>query len=329
MLSRIGEIGAYLTFAASFALVGIMFYNIHPANFSQLLVFTNNTGDAGGGVVPLTSNPLVALGYAMLLPMWIITSYDASAHTSEETVDAARAVPKAMVSSVLLSAGVGILMLISFALAMADPSAVAKQGSDAFAFLFGQVEAPSVVKSYISVTMVLAAYICGACALTGYSRATFAFSRDGGLPKQFRRVSKQFRTPANAIWACAVVSIAVTLYSSAFSALVGGIALFYQLCYGMTIAAALFARNRSYGPYRLGIMSKPFALLAIIGGVAVIYIGLQPPTDILINYFIGIIGILVILWFAFERKRFPGPPVDAQAIAERQEDIRTLEEKSA
>jgi amino acid transporter len=325
-LARLGEIGAYVTFVGAALLFAVMLYNVHPANFAHILTYTNNTGDAGGGTVPHTNNPILIFGYALLLPLWIITSYDASAHTSEETVDAVRAVPRAMINSVLLSAVMGVLLLTVIGLAMGSQSAIAAQGGNAFATLFGQITAPVIVKDFISVSMFVASYICGACGLTGFSRAVFAFARDRGLPSQLRQVSHRFRTPATAIWVCGVVSVAATLYSSAFNALVAGTALFYQLSYAMGIGAAMLAANRTYGPFRLGVWSKPLGLTAIVGALFIVWVGLQPPTQILISYFGAIIALLAIGWFAIERRRFPGPPIGELAIRQRQHEMEIEEE---
>jgi len=326
MLARIGEFGAYVTLAGAVLLIGVMLFNIHPENIAHLFDYTNNTGSTGGQIAPRTGNGILVFGYALLLPMWIITAYDASAHTSEETVNAARAVPKAMINSALLSAGLGLAMLVVLALAMKDPAGIAKQGGNAFTELFNEVSAPPIIKDFISIAMVLAAYICGAVGLTGFSRATFAFSRDRGLPAVLRRVSHRFRTPAPAIWICAIVCLLTTLYSSAFSALVAGTALFYQLSYGMAILAAMFAKNRTYGPFRLGAWSKPLGVIAVLGGVFIIWVGLQPPTSILISYFIGIFVLLIVGWFGSERRRFPGPPSNDVAIRDRQQEIMREEQ---
>jgi amino acid transporter len=324
-LSRLVEIGAYITFVGATALCGIMLYNIQPANFSHLFDFVNNTGEAGGSVVPRTTNLLLVCGYALLLPMWLVTSYDASAHVSEETVDATRAVPRAMKNSVLFSVILGFLLFVIFGLAMHDPADIAKKGPDGFLKLYEEVVAPQWLKHFVAASITISVYMCGASCMTGFSRALFSFARDGGLPKSFAKVSPTFRTPAVAIWFGAVAGVAVTLYSSAFVALTAGTALFYQICYGMAILAALFARNRKYGPFRLGIWSKPCGVIAIVGGIFIIWVGLQPPTDILRNYFIGLFALLVIGWFGLERRRFRGPPVGVGTIERRQHDIELQE----
>lgn len=325
-LARLGRVGAYVTFAGAIALMTVLLRNAHLANIVHMLDFVNNTGPAGGEVVPHTSNPLLIFGYALLLPLWIISSYDASAHTSEETVDAARAVPRAMISSVLLSAVTGIALFASLGLAMENPAEIARQGVNAFAKLFEDVSAPAIVKNFIPSTLVLANYIGGACILTGFSRAVFSFARDSGLPSALKRVSPRHRTPAPAIWACAIVGVGATLYSPAFDALVAGTALFYQLSYSMAILPAMLSKNRTYGPFQLGVWSKPLGMLALLGCVFMFWVAIHPPTSILISYLIAVFGLLLIGWFALERRRFPGPPMGELAIRERQAEIHAHEE---
>ncbi|MDR5832208.1 amino acid permease [Caballeronia sp. LP006] len=324
-LSRLVEIGAYITFVGATALCGIMLYNIQPANLAHLFDFVNNTGEAGGNVVPHTTNLLLVCGYALLLPMWLVTSYDASAHVSEETVDATRAVPKAMKNSVLFSVILGFVLFVIFGLAMHDPAEIARKGPDGFLRLYEEVVAPQWLKHFVGLSIAISVYMCGASCMTGFSRALYSFARDGGLPKSCAKVSRSFRTPAVAIWSGAVAGVAVTLYSPAFAALTAGTALFYQICYGMAILAAMFARERSYGPFRLGVWSKPCGVVAVVGGMFIVWVGLQPPTEILRHYFVGLFAVLAVGWFGLERRRFPGPPAGMAGTQTRDTTIELRE----
>src|SRR2546427_5118531 len=61
----------------------------------------------------------------LLQAQWTFTGYDASAHVSEETVDPRRRVPWGIVSSVVVSAAVGYLLLFALTLSIHDiPSAL-------------------------------------------------------------------------------------------------------------------------------------------------------------------------------------------------------------
>jgi hypothetical protein len=54
------------------------------------------------------------------------------------------------------------------------------------------------------------------------------------------------------------------------------------------------------------------------------YAGIQPPFDILINYAIGLLVLLLVLWFGVESRRFKGPPIGAD-IAQRAREIAAAE----
>ncbi len=95
----------------------------------------------------------------------------------------------------------------------------------------------------------------------------------------------------------------------------------------MPIAAGLLAEGKTwteFGPFRLGVWSKPFAVITIIGVLILMFAGIQPPFDILINYAIGLIVLLLVLWFGFESRRFQGPPI-GDDIAKRQAEIAAAE----
>ena len=52
---------------------------------SRLWTFKNYSGDPGGGVWPQSDLLVYLFALGLLLPIYTITGYDASAHTSEET----------------------------------------------------------------------------------------------------------------------------------------------------------------------------------------------------------------------------------------------------
>lgn len=298
-------------------------------DLSRLTTFVNTTGEAGGGYVPDHRTATVAFLVGLLYPLYTITGFDASAHTAEETVNARVAVPRGMLHAVLWSLVFGFVMALSFVLASPDLAATAKDGANGWFNLFNNLPAPVPLKDLLAICIVLANYLCALAGLTSTSRMIFAFSRDGGLPASglWRTVSPAWRTPVAAIWLGAALAVAATLYSPAFAALAAGCALFLYVSYAMPVAAGLLAEGRSwttFGPFRLGALSKPFAGLTVLGVLVLMYAGIQPPFDILINYAVGLIVLLVVLWFGLERRRFQGPPVGG-AISARQAEIAQAE----
>ncbi len=235
-----------------------------------------------------------------------------------------------MINAVFWSFAFGLVMVSSFVLAMPDPAKAALDGANVFFNLFAALAVPTWLKDLLYIGIVLANYLCALAGVTSTSRMIFAFSRDGGLPghKFLRKVSPLHRTPVNAIWLAAVLAILATLYSPAFGALAAGCAMFLYISYAMPILAGLLSEGKSwteFGPFKLGALSKPIAVLALLGTLVVIFVGIQPPNNILISYGLGLIILMLVLWFGLARTRFPGPPIGDAAIAARRAEIAAEE----
>jgi amino acid transporter len=327
--TAITDFSGYLIFVVAVLLTLTMLFWGASFDLSRLFAFVNNTGEAGGGFYPEPRTALMALLLGMLYPLYTITGFDASAHTSEETVDARRTVPRGILHSVLWSLVFGFVMAASFVLAMPDPAAAAKGGGNVWFNLFDGLPAPAFLKHLLAIGIVVANYCCALAGLTSTSRMVFAFARDGGLPfsPTLRHVSPTHRVPVAAIWASAVLSVAATLYSPAFNALAVGCAMFLYISYAMPVAAGLVAEGRTwteFGPFRLGVWSKPVAAIVVVGVALLAYVGIQPPFDILIDYAVGLLVLLLVIWFGFESRRFQGPPI-GDMIRKRQAEIRAAE----
>ncbi|MDX7951373.1 amino acid permease [Lichenihabitans sp. Uapishka_5] len=325
LTTMLTDFSGYMILVVAIALTLTFLFWGASFDLGRLTAFVNTTGAPGGGYVPESRPAFIAFLVGLLYPLYTITGFDASAHTAEETVNARVAVPRGMLHAVLWSVVFGFVMAASFILASPDLAATAKDGANAWFNLFNGLPAPTVLKSVLAIGIVVANYICGLAALTSTSRMIFAFARDGGLPASglWKTVSPTWRTPVPAIWLAAVLSIAATLYSPAFAALAAGCALFLYVSYAMPVAAGLLAEGKTwteFGPFRLGALSKPFAVIVILGVLVLMVAGIQPPFDILINYAIGLVVLLLALWFGLERRRFKGPPVGRE-IAQRQAGI--------
>ena len=325
------DFSGYLIFVVAVVLTVAMLAYAPSMDFSRLFTFTNNTGDAGGGVWPQNGSLLMAFLLGLLLPAYTVTGFDASAHTSEETRQAAVNAPKGMVRSVFWSFLFGYVMICSFVLAMPNTADAAKQGGAVFFWLMGGSAMPAMLKSILYICIVISNYLCALAGMTSLSRMVFAFARDGGFPASawLRHVSPTHRTPVNAIWIGAVLAFISTLYTPQFWTLASGCAIFLYLSYAAPIGAGMFAEGRSWtkkGPFQLGIWSKPFAIIAVVGGLVLFYIGVQPPNNALITYTLVLLAIMAVLWFGIARTRFPGPPI-GDIIARRQAEI-AAEEKA-
>jgi amino acid transporter len=329
--TKLIDFSGYLILVIAILLTGTMLYSAPHLDFSRLFAFTNFSGDPGGDVVPHATSPFYLFLLALLYPLYTITGFDGSAHTSEETVDARRNVPRGIINSIVWSAIFGLAMAGAFILAMPDTVKAAGQGGSVILNLMAAMPVPNILKDLLYIGIVLANFLCALAGVTSTSRMIYAFSRDGGLPgsKFLKRVDTKHRSPVYAIWATVILAIAATLYSPAFAALAAGCAMFLYISYAMPIAAGLLAEGKTwteFGPFCLGALSKPLAAISVIGGIAIIYVGTRPPNDILDNYFIGLLVLLAVIWFGLARTRFPGPPIGAAAITARAGEIAAEEQ---
>jgi amino acid transporter len=153
---------------------------------------------------------VLPLGF--LLTMYTITGYDASAHVSEETHDAAEAAPKGVWRSVFYSAVIGwiVLLAITFAIPKHNSAAVYEAGFPALA-IFESALTSSAAKAVILISTI-GQLFCGMACVTSASRMTFAFSRDGAVPghKLWRRLGSN-RTPTWAVFFVVMCALIITI----------------------------------------------------------------------------------------------------------------------
>jgi hypothetical protein len=65
-------------------------------------------------------------------------------------------------------------------------------------------------------------------------------------------------------------------------------------------------------------------VLSLISMIVIFVIGIQPPNQWALNITVGFFILTAIVWFAFEQRRFKGPPM-GEIIAARQAAIAEAE----
>ena len=331
LTSFLTDISGYIIFATAAFLTVMCLVYAQGFDISRLWSFTNNSGDVGGGVWPQTNNMWLLFGVGLLLPIYTITGYDASAHTSEETHNASTSVPNGILRSVLWSAVAGYVMLVAFLLFIPDMKEAATKGWGVFFWAINTM--PAWASSIIYVGITAAQFLCGLAALTSTSRMVFAFARDGGLPlsKQWRNVSTRFRVPAKAIWLVAALAGLLTSYASVYSVVVVVCVIFLFISYAIPVIAGFFAIGTSkwnkMGPWNMGVgRYKLVAALVFLAMLLVFFLGVQAPNQLALKITINFFIITAAVWFLIEKKRFKGPPIGA-AISKRMAAIKQAESK--
>ncbi len=322
LTTRLTDLSGYLILGVATVLTVALLVATQQLEWSRLWTFTNFSGLPAGenAVFPKQDNILWLFALGFLLPAYTITGFDASAHTSEETVSAAMNVPKGIVRSVLVSGLFGWVMICAILLAMPSLKEGVEQGANVVPWTMKAALAP-LFSWTLLVLIVVAQYLCGLAALTSTSRMTYAFARDGGLPfsTALCRVNPISKSPSVAVWFAAIAAAFFTILVP-YITIAAVCVIFLYISYVLPAAAGFFAHGRTWtrmGPWHIGRLYRPLAVISVLGCVFLIVIGMQPPNERAVNIVGGAVGLLLLVWFGYERKRFKGPPATALLTTKR------------
>ncbi|MBI5933023.1 MAG: amino acid permease [Chloroflexi bacterium] len=305
LTTKLTDFSGYAILALTVVLIVVLFaFSPVALDFGRLTDFQNVTGDAGGGVVPFRTE---SVAFAFLLGLsyvcYTITGFDASAHTSEETQDAQVNVPKGMWTAVFWSWVFGLVAVAAYVLTMPSLEEAHAAGWGSFFYMWSASRMPSWLSIFLAVGLVVVNYICALAGLTSTSRMMYAFSRDDGIPfvsKTLAQVSTQYRTPTYAIWVSAAFALLSTVYAPYYLVLAVACAVFLYISMVMPIAAGLMAEGsakwKEKGPFNLGGLSKPNAVLAIIFGITLAISGFFPPNEKVFYFTLLFVVALLGFW---------------------------------
>jgi amino acid transporter len=289
----------------------------------------NNTGFDGGATGGLPFWFLV-MPIGFLLTMYTQTGYDASAHTAEETRDAAIAAAQGVWRSVFWSAVIGWFVLLALLFAANDVQAINDGGGGSIPIIESALSAPA-AKAVLLICTV-GQIFCVMAGLTSASRTWYAFSRDRGIPgwSVFSKLNRN-RVPSYAVLACSFLGFLITIpalwsnkagFPFAFFALTGICTVGLYLAYTIPVYLRYRQGDRFQpGPWTLGRHYRwinPGALVFAV--ICVIALDLPFSSKAVpwnadfdasaLNYTPGVllVGLVVAIWWQVSAKRrYAGP----------------------
>ncbi|HYM49591.1 MAG TPA: amino acid permease [Candidatus Limnocylindrales bacterium] len=317
LVALLNDISVWWHLVGVVVIVGALL--ILPAHHQSVsYVFTtvvNNTG---------WSSTFYVLLLGLLLAQYTFTGYDASAHMTEETTNAALSAPRGIVMSIVVSLIAGWVLLLGVTFAIQDygkelASATGVPPAQIFIDAIG-----STGGKLLLLIVIGAQFFCGMSSVTANSRMIYAFSRDGAIPGSafWHKVNKRTRTPTNSIIFAAVGALILALpaiwntvaYFAVTSIAVIGLYLAY--------IAPVFLRLRAgdkfqHGPWSLGRWSRPIGIVATIWVIFITILFVLPPanpiTPATFNYTIVAVGVVMLFaagyWLLSAKNWFKGPKV--------------------
>jgi len=216
-------------------------------------------------------SPFYGIVLASLIGVYTLVGFEAAADMGEETVDARRTIPRAILLSVIVSGVLGMITLIGFTVAIPDAATI------------GSAEVPlaeistywlgSGLTSVFLLVVVFSMFALTVVAAAASARLIYAMARDNMLPgsKLLRGVSVGRQTPLPALVTSLVICLALMTYGylngNAFGTLVGATALVPYVVYFLTVLAYGARRHRLDrlpGAFHLGQWAMPVFVLAVI-----------------------------------------------------------------
>jgi amino acid permease (GABA permease) len=330
LVAVLNDISVWWHLAGVLVIVGVLVFvpaHHEPASF----VFGHFVNNTGWGWPPY----VFALG--LLVAQYTLTGYDASAHMTEETRNAATAGPRGIVNSIVVSLIAGWVLLIGLTFAIQDyDGAVGSATGVPPAQIF--IDAAGAATGRLLLLIAIGAQLfCGMASVTANSRMIYAFARDGAIPgsKLWHSINKRTRTPTNSVWFAAVGAFilavpylwSATAYAAVTSIATVGLYVAYVIpVFLRVLKGAAFQK----GPWHLGRWGRPIGIIATVWVVLIFVLFMLPQSSPVsaktFNYtpvaFLIVLGGAALWWFVSARNWFTGPKVqgsvDELAAVERE-----------
>jgi amino acid permease (GABA permease) len=322
LVARLNDISVAWHIIGVLVIVGALaILPAHHQSFS--FVFTKIVNNTGWG------STFYVLLLGLLLAQYTFTGYDASAHMTEETENAATAAPWGVVMSIVVSLVAGWVLLLGVTFAIQDYSGeLASATGVPPAQIF--IDAIGRTGGLLLLLIVIGAqFFCGMSSITANSRMIYAFSRDGALPGSnfWHRINKRTRTPTNSIWlavaGAAILALPAIWNSTAYFAVTSISVIGLYIAYAIPIFLRLQAGDRFVpGPWHLGRWSRPIGVIATLWVAFIVVLFVLPPASPItwasFNYSIVAVAVVVLFaggwWILSAHNWFKGPR--AQGTAE-------------
>ncbi|KIW92918.1 uncharacterized protein Z519_06767 [Cladophialophora bantiana CBS 173.52] len=273
----------------------------------------------------------VAFNLGMLVPAWGFIGFDGVVHMSEEVRRAKHAVPRSMILTIVINGvmAFGIILVLLYCLGDLDDALDASY--PIIPICLNATGSMAAANAMVS-GLIIITYFVVAASVASVSRITWAWARDGALPRWLAVIDRKHHVPTNATWLPIVIVCLLSLFEigsttgTAFSAFTALSSLGLYTSYIIAISCILHARLTGhlsdnsgapvhYGGWRLwkgwGTPVNIFALCwTIYLTVWLPFPTTLPVTGTNMNYALPIYAFVVLCslgyWFVWGERHWPG-----------------------
>jgi amino acid transporter len=288
-MGRVARLGVLVGILGTFGIAIVLAIHGFHHGFG-FLTTTQNVQHVKGNPLGLNfgGSWIAAALVAVLGPVYIFHGFESAGDLSEETRNAGRQVPRAM--RLALIWGAIATLVLTGALLLAIPAGanpvMRTVESGGIPYILSYL--PSALQKTMLALIIIAFLACGSSVQAAGSRLAFSFARDGALPGStwISAVSERFKTPANALFGGALITVVfvglefaspthdikilfftypgnTSILESLVTFGLSGIYLSFLL----TVIGSIIARRRGWipaGRFRLGRWAWPVSLAAVV-----------------------------------------------------------------
>ncbi|KAI8237186.1 Choline transport protein [Colletotrichum sp. SAR 10_96] len=277
------------------------------------------------------TNGFVSWNIGMLVPAWGFIGFDGVVHMSEEVRRAKQAVPRAMLWTIVLNGIMSYGIILAILFAMGEPDEVLASDYPIIPLLFNAAGAKAGTAMVCGLLIITFCVV--AASLASVSRITWAWARDGGLPRYFAKIHPKYRVPVRSVWLPCVIVTLLSLFTvgnnataTIFSAFTALSSLGLYSSYIIAISCMLHARMTGrighgpeyevqYGGWSLpkgwGTPINIYALLwSMYLSIWLPFPQTVPVTGTEMNYagpvYVVVVVGAVSFWYTWGKKHWPG-----------------------
>jgi amino acid transporter len=323
--NSVGVVAEFLAIAIVIigVLVAVIFTSAH---FNSASVLTSTDG-----IIPHGHSTFLPFLFALLVPVFVISGFDVNGTAGEETGQAARNVPRALLIANFSTFAIGTIIVLFTTLLIHDfPTAVTNPDIIRYAL------APSLGSATAEIFEILAVvslFVNMMILQLTAARVMWAQARDGQapFPRAMTRLSRD-RVPVTAVLVAAVIAVLLIVYTGLLTVLLSMTAILWAAGYAVLVAVLIYAKWRNLlpeRPFSNGRWSPLVDWVAVIWSVIFCIILIKSnPKDIGWG-FAGTIAAGLILYYVLIPAKRRGVLRDVRADSEIEEsDVTSLESGS-
>ncbi|OAP57782.1 hypothetical protein AYL99_08520 [Fonsecaea erecta] len=189
----------------------------------------------------------VAFNLGMLVPAWGFIGFDGVVHMSEEVRRAKHAVPRAMVLTIVINGVMAFSIILTLLYCLGNLDDALDASYPIIPICRNATGSMAAANAMIS-GLIIITYFVVAASVASVSRITWAWARDGALPRWIAVIDRKRHVPTNATWLPIVIVCLLSLFEigsttgTAFSAFTALSSLGLYTSYIVAISCILHAR---------------------------------------------------------------------------------------